>query len=49
VLLDPLSTHAAFGLTQRIKRQRFAIDGQDVADLGRLLPSARVSLLYRAW
>jgi hypothetical protein len=49
VLLGPLSARAAFGLTQRIKRQRFAIDGQDVADLGRLLPSARVSLLYRAW
>jgi hypothetical protein len=48
-LTPVLSARVALGLTQRMRRQRFAIDGIDVADLGRLLPTARLSLLFRAW
>ncbi len=44
-----LSARLALGLSQRFKRQRFAIDGEDVADLGRLVPSAQLSFVFRAW
>jgi hypothetical protein len=44
-----LGARAVLGLELRTQRQRFYIEGREVADTGRAIPYARLSLVWHAW
>jgi hypothetical protein len=44
-----VGARAALGVEQRAQRQRFYIEGREIADTGRTVPYARVSLVWHAW
>jgi hypothetical protein len=48
-LSPAIGARIALGLELRAQRQRFYIEGVEIADTGRMVPYARVSLVWHAW
>lgn len=49
VLSEDFGAQLMLGLEQRTQRQRFFVEGDEIADTGRSIPFARVSLVWHAW